>query len=163
MWFFSKNKVKSKKGHRYFGEAESSNSVTILPVSKSPSILTCIFHSQASLLWAPWLFHFLSKQHFALKIKYAGHHLPDYDSYASRGQQAHPLLFPGSLYQSLQQGSQTAPRAKWGLKTQPEGRIMTLMQQWRYLNITGNSVYILFPAKGIRVTGKSFLAVSTFV
>jgi len=26
---------------------------------------------------------------------------------------------------------------------------MTLMQQWRYLNLTRNSSYILFPAKGI--------------
>jgi len=26
---------------------------------------------------------------------------------------------------------------------------MTLTQQWRYLNLTTNSVYISFPAKGI--------------
>jgi len=26
---------------------------------------------------------------------------------------------------------------------------MTLMQQWRYLKITGNSFHILFPMKGI--------------
>jgi len=26
---------------------------------------------------------------------------------------------------------------------------MTLTQQWRYLNLTRNSFYILFPAKGI--------------
>jgi len=26
---------------------------------------------------------------------------------------------------------------------------MTLTQQWRYLNLTTNSFYILFPAKGI--------------
>jgi len=39
--------------------------------------------------------------------------------------------------QNLQQGSQTqiTPRAKWWLVKQPEGRIMTLTQQWRYLNL----------------------------
>jgi len=30
-----------------------------------------------------------------------------------------------------------------------EGRIMTLTQQWRYLNLARNSFYILFIAKGI--------------
>jgi len=30
-----------------------------------------------------------------------------------------------------------------------KGRILTLTQQWRYLNLTRNSFYILFPAKGI--------------
>jgi len=30
-----------------------------------------------------------------------------------------------------------------------EGHIMTLTQQWWYLNLTRNSFYILFPAKGI--------------
>jgi len=41
---------------------------------------------------------------------------------------------------------------------------MTLTQQWRYLNFTRNSFYILFPEQGtISVQGKSFLAASTFV
>jgi len=31
----------------------------------------------------------------------------------------------------------------------PEGRIVTLTQQWQYLNLTRNSFYILFPAKCI--------------
>ena len=26
---------------------------------------------------------------------------------------------------------------------------MTLMQQWKYLNLTRNSFYVLFPAKGV--------------
>jgi len=49
----------------------------------------------------------------------------------------------------LHQGCQTelAPRAKLGPIKQPEGRIMTLAQQWRYLNLTRNSFYILFLAK----------------
>jgi len=29
-----------------------------------------------------------------------------------------------------------------------QGRIITLTQQWRYLNLTRNSLYILLPAKG---------------
>jgi len=41
---------------------------------------------------------------------------------------------------------------------------MTLTQQWRYLNFTRNSFYILFPEEGIIwAQGKSFLAASTFV
>ena len=41
---------------------------------------------------------------------------------------------------------------------------MTLTQQWWYLNFTRNNFYILFPEQGIiKVQGKSFLAVSTFV
>jgi len=31
----------------------------------------------------------------------------------------------------------------------PKGSIMTLTQQWRYLNLTRSSFYILFPTKGI--------------
>jgi len=48
-------------------------------------------------------------------------------------------------------GSQTqiALRDKWGPIKSPEGRIMTLTQQWRYLNLTRGNFYILFPAKGI--------------
>jgi len=41
--------------------------------------------------------------------------------------------------------------------------MMTLTQQWRYMKLTRNSFYFLFPAKGIKIIGKSFLAVSTFV
>jgi len=50
----------------------------------------------------------------------------------------------------LHQASQTqiAPRAKCGIIKQPDGGIMTLTQQWRYLNFR-NRVYISFPAKGI--------------
>jgi len=40
---------------------------------------------------------------------------------------------------------------------------MTVTQQWRYLNLTRNSFYILFPEKGIMSSRQSFLAVSTFV
>jgi len=41
---------------------------------------------------------------------------------------------------------------------------MTLTQQWRYLNFTRNSFYILFPEQDIVwVQGKSFLAASAFV
>jgi len=41
---------------------------------------------------------------------------------------------------------------------------MTLMQQWRYLNLTRNSFCILFPCeKYHELWAKSFLAVSTFV
>jgi len=62
---------------------------------------------------------------------------------------------------TIGQGSKTqiAPRIKWWLIKQPEGCIittlqlkgciMTLMQQWQDLNLTRNSFYILFPAKGI--------------
>jgi len=32
---------------------------------------------------------------------------------------------------------------------EPEGRIMTLSQQWLYMNLPRNSFYISFPAKGI--------------
>jgi len=32
---------------------------------------------------------------------------------------------------------------------QPDSRIMPLTKQWRYLNLTRNSFYILFLAKGI--------------
>ena len=48
-------------------------------------------------------------------------------------------------------GSQTQipPRAKLEPMKQPDGRIMTLTQQWRYLNLPRNSFYILYPAKGI--------------
>jgi len=51
----------------------------------------------------------------------------------------------------LHQGSQTqiAPRAKLGPIKQLEDRIMMLTQQWRYLNLTSNSLCILFPAKCI--------------
>jgi len=31
----------------------------------------------------------------------------------------------------------------------PADRIMTLTQQWRYGNLTRNSFYIIYPAKGI--------------
>jgi len=53
--------------------------------------------------------------------------------------------------ESIFQGSQTqiAPRVKLGPMKQPEGCSMTRMQQWRYLNFTRNSFYILFPAKCI--------------
>ena len=44
-----------------------------------------------------------------------------------------------------------------------QGRIITLTKQWRYLNFTRNSIYILFPAKGIMSIGKSFLDISTLV
>jgi len=40
---------------------------------------------------------------------------------------------------------------------------MTLTQQWRDLNFTRDSFYILFPAKSAMSLGKLFLAVSTFV
>jgi len=36
---------------------------------------------------------------------------------------------------------------------QPGGRIMTLTQKWRYLNLTRNSFYILFHAKVSSITG----------
>jgi len=45
--------------------------------------------------------------------------------------------------------TQIAPRAKLGPIKQPEDRIMTLTQQWRYLNLTRNSFYSLFLAKCI--------------
>jgi len=52
---------------------------------------------------------------------------------------------------TVYQGSQTqiAPRAKWGLMKWPEGRIMTLTQQWRYLNLTRSRFDILFLTNGI--------------
>ena len=54
------------------------------------------------------------------------------------------LLFPEQVTQT-----QIAPRAKWELGNQPEDRIITPTQQWRYLKLTRNSFYILFHAKGI--------------
>ena len=35
-----------------------------------------------------------------------------------------------------------------------EGRIMKLMQQWRYLNLARNSFYSLFPAKYVMSYGQ---------
>jgi len=54
---------------------------------------------------------------------------------------------------SLEQGSQTqiAPRAKLG---QPKGRVMMLTQQCLYLDLTGNTFYILFPAKCVVSCGQ---------
>jgi len=44
------------------------------------------------------------------------------------------------------------------------GGIIALTQQWRYLNLTGNNFYILFPAKGlVSYMGKSSLPFSLFV
>jgi len=38
---------------------------------------------------------------------------------------------------------------------------MTLTHEWRYLNLTRNNVFVLFPVED--VMSKSFLAVSAFV
>ena len=50
------------------------------------------------------------------------------------------------LFRETNQDLKSNPKAAVWL---PEGRIMTLTQQWRYLNLTRNSFYILLPAKGI--------------
>jgi len=62
-------------------------------------------------------------------------------------------------------GSQTqiALKAKLGLIKQPEGRIMTLTQQWRYLNLTRTAFTFYFSRNVSWVIGKSFLVASMFV
>jgi len=62
-------------------------------------------------------------------------------------------------------GSQTQipPRAKLEPMKQPDGRIMTLTQQWRYLNLTRTAFTFYFSRNVSWVMGKSYLVASTFV
>jgi len=61
------------------------------------------------------------------------------------------LFFGVNWKNTFDQGFQTqvAPRSKLRPTKLPEGRIMTLTQQQRYLNLTTNSFHILFHEKGV--------------
>jgi len=50
--------------------------------------------------------------------------------------------------------TQIAPRAEWGLAKWPDGRILTVTQKQRYLNLTGNNFYTFFLARSIMSYGQ---------
>jgi len=74
------------------------------------------------------------------------------DSDIKNQQKLHSGHRTGVSNSNCTEGQMRTYKVNWGAQPAlglPKGCIMTMTQQWQYLNLTGNSFNILFPAKGI--------------